>query len=70
MLNKYNQNVIVIYTIKASSIRNFLIVDLAAGTGIYLAVKMLSSNVWIASIGSMLGTEGIKRLVKLVTKQL
>ncbi|PZD95855.1 hypothetical protein DNH61_10415 [Paenibacillus sambharensis] len=68
MLSIKNRSVIVIYTIRASSIRNFLLVDLAAGTGIYLAVKMLSSNVWIASVGSMAGTEGLKRLVKLLAK--
>ncbi|MEC0284292.1 hypothetical protein [Terribacillus saccharophilus] len=52
---------IVIVVVKATAIYSFVIIDIAAGTGLYLTAKLLGSGVIIASICSMAGVEGIKR---------
>ncbi|EEL47875.1 MULTISPECIES: hypothetical protein [Bacillus cereus group] len=63
MLNRKN-NQIVIHIIKGSTIKKFLILDLITGTGIYHLVKFISSSALIALIGSIIGTEGIKKIPK------
>ncbi|KEK24024.1 hypothetical protein [Bacillus gaemokensis] len=63
MLNRKNDQ-IVIHIIKGSTIKKFLILDLVTGTGIYYAVKFISSSVLIAIVGSIMGTEGIKKIPK------
>lgn len=70
MLKLNTQNQIVFYTIKASTIKKFLILDLVAGSVIYFAVKIIYSSVLIASIGSIIATEGIKRISKFQEKTL
>lgn len=62
---KSNQQ-FVVYTIKASTIRNFLLVELVAGMGIYYVIKIVTSSVLIATAGSMIGSEGIKRAQRLI----
>ncbi|MGE7662839.1 hypothetical protein ACQKL6_14220 [Peribacillus sp. NPDC097197] len=59
------QHQIVFYSIKGSSIKNFLIIDLITGTGIYYAVKIISARVIMGMVGSVIGTEGIKWVPKL-----
>lgn len=59
------KNQMVFYSIKASSIKNFLVIDLFVGTGIYYIVKIIASSMVIGMISSMLGTEGIKKIPKL-----
>ncbi|PFN05057.1 hypothetical protein [Bacillus cereus] len=63
MLNRKN-NQIVIHIIKGSTIKKFLILDLITATGIYHLVKFISSSALIALIGSIIGTEGIKKIPK------
>lgn len=63
-LNRFKQNQIVFYTIKGSTIKNFLIVDMITGTGIYYVVKLISTSVLMGMIGSIVGAEGIKRIPK------
>nr|WP_307471554.1 hypothetical protein [Cytobacillus purgationiresistens] len=62
------QNQIVFYTIKASAIKKFLIIDLITGTGIYYAVKIISASVLIGIGGSIIGTEGVKRMSGIFSK--
>jgi hypothetical protein len=61
MVSSKKQNQVVFYTVKVSSIKKFLIIDLVTGTGIYYVVKIISANVLIAIVGSIVGVEGIKR---------
>lgn len=63
-MNRQKQNQVVFYTIKGSTIKNFLIVDLITGTGIYYVVKMISTSALMGLIGSFIGAEGIKRIPK------
>ncbi|UVI33246.1 hypothetical protein [Paenibacillus spongiae] len=58
----------VVYIIKGSTIKRFLILDLIVGTGIFYVVKFVLSSVLIASVGSIVGTEGIKRAPKIIKK--
>lgn len=55
------QKQFVFCTIKGSAIKSFVILELVTGTGIYYAVKIISSSVIIAMVGSMIGTKGIKK---------
>lgn len=62
------QNQFVFYTINGSALKTFFILDLVTGTGIYYAVKIISSSVIIAMVGSMIGTKGIKKIQDLRKK--
>jgi len=61
-MNMNIQNQVVFYTIKGSTIKKFLILDCITGTGIYYACKIISSSVLVGVLGSIVCTEGIKRL--------
>ncbi|MDM5358144.1 hypothetical protein ACDZ29_19510 [Peribacillus sp. RS7] len=66
MLSREKNNQIVIYIIKGSTIKKFLILDLIIGSGIFYVVKYISSSVLIASVSSFIGTEGIKKAPKVL----
>ncbi|QNF29779.1 MULTISPECIES: hypothetical protein [Metabacillus] len=55
------QNQVVFYIIKGSTIKKFLILDCITGTSLYYAIKIISSSILIGIVGSIVGTEGIKR---------
>lgn len=54
----------VIYIIKGSTIKTFFILDLVVGTGIFYVVKFVCSSVLVATVGCIIGTEGMKRSPK------
>nr|WP_228467359.1 hypothetical protein [Brevibacillus sp. JNUCC-41] len=56
----------VIYVVKGSTIKRFLILDLIIGSGIFYVVKFISSSLLIASASSLIGTEGIKKAPKVL----
>jgi len=58
---KKQQNKIVFYAIKGSTIKKFIVFDLITGTGIYYFLKILFSSVIVATIGSIIVPEGIKK---------
>lgn len=66
-MNKKKQSKYVFYVIKGSTIKKFILLDLVTGTGIYYVLKILYSSMLIASVGSMVGTEGIKKYKKIKT---
>jgi len=51
-------------TIKGSTIKKFIIFDCLTGTGIYYTVKFITASIIIGLIGSVVGTEGIKKRFK------
>lgn len=57
-----NKRRIVLLVIKRSSIQKFIVIDLILGTGIYYVAKIISSSAIVATIGSMIGTEAVKKL--------
>lgn len=57
-----NKRRIVLLVIKRSSIQKFIVIDLILGTGIFYVAKIISSSAIVATIGSMIGTEAIKKL--------
>ncbi|WP_379114392.1 hypothetical protein [Paenibacillus sepulcri] len=59
---KINKKLIVFYTIKGSTIKKIIIFDIFVGTGIYYLLKIVISSTIIATIGSLIGTEGAKKL--------
>jgi hypothetical protein len=59
-----NKPMIVIFTIKGSTIKRFIIFDLIFGTGLYMVVKIYSSSVIVATLGSLIGTEAVKKINK------
>ncbi len=61
MMGKKN-NQFVFYTIKSSTIKKFVIIDLVTGTGIYWTVNFISSSALIAIISCILGTKKIKKM--------
>ncbi|RKN74924.1 hypothetical protein D7M11_26985 [Paenibacillus ginsengarvi] len=57
---------LVVFIIEGSTIRKFIILDIIIGSGIFYMVKFLVSSIWIAWVSSFLGTEGIKRVSRLL----
>lgn len=64
-MRKGKKNEIVIYVIRGSTIKKFVILDILVGSGIFYVVKFIFASFLIASAGSFLGTEGIKRAPKI-----
>lgn len=56
------QRPFIFVTINASTIRNILILDLIAGTGLYYLIKLATASVLLGTMGSALGTEAMKRI--------
>ncbi len=56
-----NQTV-VFYSIRGSTIKKFIILDCITGTGIYYALIFITSSILVGIVGSMVCTEGLKRL--------
>ncbi|MFP7493072.1 hypothetical protein SFC66_04720 [Terribacillus saccharophilus] len=52
---------IVIVVVKATAIYSFVMIDVAAATGFYMAAKLFGAGVIIASVCSMAGVESLKR---------
>ena len=52
----------IIIFLKRSTIKRVILFDFILGTGIYYVVTMISSSMLIATIGSLIGTEGAKRV--------
>ena len=59
---KSKQNQVIFYIIKGATIKKFIIIDCIIGTAIYFTVKVISSSLLIGFVGSIIGTEGIKRI--------
>ncbi|QMV44800.1 hypothetical protein FPL14_29300 [Cohnella cholangitidis] len=62
VLKIYKKRKVVLFIIKGTSIQKFVLIDLMLGTGLYYVVKIIYSSVIVATIGSLIGTEGVKRL--------
>lgn len=63
----------VVYTIKVprikrSTIKEFLIVDVIIGTGLYYAFKLYTSSEVIGLIGSIVGVTGIRQTTSIIKK--
>ncbi|MFS0559319.1 hypothetical protein AB1K91_01115 [Terribacillus sp. 179-K 1B1 HS] len=67
-----NKREIVIVVVKATAIYSFVMIDIAAGTGLYMTAKFLGAGLIIASLCSMAGVESLKRgpaLVRNLTRK-
>lgn len=53
---------VLIHIITKKTIKRFVIIDLVLGSGIYSAVKIISSSLILATISSIAGSEGIKKI--------
>lgn len=62
LMRRNKQNSVVFYTIKGSTIKKFVLLDCLTGTGLYFAIKLVTSSVLIGMVGCIVGTEGIKRV--------
>ncbi|MEC2343422.1 MULTISPECIES: hypothetical protein [Paenibacillus] len=56
------QRPFIFVSIRASTIRNFIILDLITGTGLYYLIKVATASVLLGSMGSAVGTEVMKRI--------
>lgn len=61
MQMKKGNHKFVFYTIKVTKLKRFLLLDMMAGTGIYFTVKVVTASVVAGMVGSVIGTEGLKR---------
>ncbi|MFS0785278.1 hypothetical protein ABC345_02720 [Shouchella sp. 1P09AA] len=61
MQMKKGNHKFVFYTIKVTKLKRFLLLDMVAGTGIYFTVKVVTASVVAGMVGSVIGTEGMKR---------
>lgn len=63
MANK-KEKVFLVVVIEGSTIKRIMILDIIVGSGIYYALQWMCSSIIISMIGSMIGTEGIKKAQK------
>ncbi|CAM4246816.1 hypothetical protein [Bacillus manliponensis] len=63
MIEKNNRVIFHTIKVKKSTIKNFIIIDLITGTGIYWIAKFIFSSSIIALISSAVGAEGVKKIV-------
>ncbi|XID94525.1 hypothetical protein ACF3MZ_08440 [Paenibacillaceae bacterium WGS1546] len=63
-MRRGNKQQVFFYAINGKPIKYILIIDLVIGTGIYYIVKIIAASVTIATVGSVIGSEGIKRIEK------
>ncbi|MCI0765831.1 hypothetical protein [Bacillus sp. TL12] len=61
VIKKNNQVVFHSIKVKKSTIKNFIIIDLITGTGIYWIIKSISASSIIAIVGSIASSEWIKK---------
>ncbi|ASV66858.1 hypothetical protein CKF48_05690 [Cytobacillus kochii] len=61
-MKRVQENQVVFYSIKASTIKRFIILDCVTGTAFYYAIKAISTSMILALIGCVVGTEGIKQV--------
>jgi len=63
-LAKKKEQVFLVVVIEGSVIKRIMILDIIVGSGIYYALQWMCSSIIISMIGSMVGTEGIKKVQK------
>lgn len=56
------------YVIESKVIRKFLVIDIMIGTGIYYVCRTICANEIVGIIGSIVGTEGIRRFPYIILK--
>ncbi|MFD2215623.1 hypothetical protein [Metabacillus endolithicus] len=61
-MKNQNQNQVIFYTIRSSTIKKFIILEGFTGTGIYYGLKLLTSSVLAGVIGSVVCIEIIKKI--------
>lgn len=62
MMSKSSKDQTVFYSIKGSTIRNFIIIDCISGTGIYYVAKIVTTSIVIGIVSSVVGTVEMKKL--------
>ena len=67
-MRNVNQPRFIVVTIRKSTIINFIIIDILFSTTLYVVVKMIYSSVIIATSGSLIGTEGVKKLGRVMAR--
>ncbi|MED1205342.1 hypothetical protein [Heyndrickxia acidicola] len=58
-----------IYILDISSIKRFFIIDLAFGSGAYFVLKKFGYHEIFSIGGSMVMTEGVKRMLRLAARR-
>lgn len=56
------QSKVVFLVVKGTTIKKYILFNIVTGTGIFYLLKIVGLNIIISSIGSMVGSEGIKKL--------
>ncbi|TRZ37372.1 hypothetical protein CEQ21_18130 [Niallia circulans] len=55
-----------IVVVEGTVIKRIMILDILVGSGIYYALQWICSSIIISMLGSVVGTEGIKKVQKQV----
>jgi hypothetical protein len=63
MIFKRNSD-IAIWTVSGSAIKSFLVLDILISTGVYYIVKFYTSNLFLATAGSMMVGTPVKQAMK------
>ncbi|KAB7666068.1 hypothetical protein [Bacillus sp. B1-b2] len=58
------QKEIIIITVQLSTVKRFFIMDMGVSTLSYYVIKAVTGNVIIDIIGSLIITEGLKKVIK------
>jgi hypothetical protein len=63
-LAKKNEQAFLVVFVEGAVIKRLMILDIMVGSGIYYALQWMCSSIIISMIGSIVGTEGIKKVQK------
>jgi hypothetical protein len=59
-MDRIHQPKMIFIAIEKSTLQKILLIDIIIGSGLYAIIKLISSSLLLATIGSLAGTEGIK----------
>ena len=63
-MRKRKNNRYIFIVIKGSSLKKFVLLDIVTGTGLYYILKIVGLGIVISSVGSFIGTEGLRKYSK------
>jgi hypothetical protein len=61
-MDRIHQPKMIFIAIEKSTLQKILLIDIIIGSGLYAIIKLISSSLLLATIGSLAGTEGIKTI--------
>jgi hypothetical protein len=66
VIHMFTTNKVVFCSIKGSTIKRYILIDMLIGSGVYYIIYFISSSFLLGMTGSYIGTEAMKGIHKLI----